>query len=724
MPKKKRPTPRPETSDIPSPELRGEAKGKAKGKKRRKHAAPRRENHTVLLGEPHADQLLIAPPQGRTAHIRERLRVARTLLREKALRARRTSADWSTRVWAELRPGLKRLGDILGVTAASAAILAVLFLGYSGVIADRVLPNTSIAGIAIGGLRPEDARLAVQQRIDAFERTGITIEVSARSVTMRPMADLGLRFDVDSALELAKREGRSGDWMGQQRQRFAALFSSTQIALPVSSNPETVSAQLRGHVKELAEVPVEPKLTWEKDGLALTPGAPANSADMQQILADIATRAALLEPGVVRVPLSIRQPVVSDTEAERAKAQAQALVNTAVVLTYGREKSAGPWKIDFTKDASWIVFVPEGSTMQVRLDASRLREYLTKEVAPDINQDHADARIKHTSPDSWRVTVEGEATDGHTLLVDEAIALIQSGLSQEKIDAALAAAKEAKKSPDLVMELPSTFEPGLVLDESGQDVGLRDRLAYARSNFSSSPSGRDYNVRKGMRIYNGILIPKDAEMSFNSFLGPVDAAHGWKDALTIFQGGLDTRMEAGGGICQVSTTVYQAAVLAGLKIKERRAHSYFVSYYAKAPGLNGIDATIFPGSQDLVIVNDTPGPILMLAGTEGVIAWTQLYGIKDRTVELNGPFKSGSYGPGAPILTVDPSLAPGQVVIDKGGHSGHSVSWTQIIRYNDGREVKNSIFSGYKAIPSQGRKGPDAAPMPPVDAAPTTVAAN
>lgn len=722
MPKKKRAAavPTPPGSPAPHPA----AKKKSGRKAHAKGAAP-----TLLSGPgPHANQLLLAPPKGAATRVRERVQLARTLLREKVLRARRASADWTARAWVAIRPGLKRLADVLGVLAVLAVLGAVLFLGYSWVISDRVLPNTSIAGTNVGGLRLDDARRAVSARIDALEQQGFTLQLPTRSVVVHPVADLGMRFDLDAAMATAARDGRTGDWWEQQRQRFAALLSASALDLPVEADATTVAARLRGRISELAEAPVEPQLRWGEEGLQFTPGKAARAADMPALVGSLAAHARGLNPATLPVELAVLQPQVSDAEAQRAQDQARKLVNATVVLTYSKDPADGPWRIALSKDPTWIVFTPVGSELRVQLDRERLVRFLTETVAKDVDQEHADARLTHAAPDSWRVTVEGRATDGHQLQVDAAVGLVQAGLSSEAIAKAQAeidaAAGKKKPALELSFDLPSTFEPGRVLDEDGQDMGLRDRLAYARSNFSESPSGRDFNVRKGMKIFNGLLIPQGETFSFNSFLGPVDNAHGWKDALAIFQGGLDTRMDPGGGICQVSTTVYQAAVLAGVKVTVRRAHSYFVSYYAKPPGLSGVDATIYPGAQDLQFVNDTPGPILMLAGADGNIAWVQLFGTKDRTVDLKGPFRSGSYGGGAPILTVDPTLAPGQVVIEKGGHAGFSISWKQTIRYDDGRPTQEiPIYSGYKAIPSQGRKGPDAAPVDP-NAPPTTVATN
>ena len=165
------------------------------------------------------------------------------------------------------------------------------------------------------------------------------------------------------------------------------------------------------------------------------------------------------------------------------------------------------------------------------------------------------------------------------------------------------------------------------------DLGINELVARGESAFKGSPSNRRHNIKIGVEKMSGIILAPGEEFSFNKFLGPVEAEEGFLPELVIKKEG--TIPELGGGLCQVSSTTFRAAMAAGLPIKERKNHAYAVQYYSP----QGTDATIYPGSVDLKFVNDTPGSLLI---------WPYLkdkdhlnfdfYGTKDnRTVTLSKP---------------------------------------------------------------------------------------
>lgn len=138
------------------------------------------------------------------------------------------------------------------------------------------------------------------------------------------------------------------------------------------------------------------------------------------------------------------------------------------------------------------------------------------------------------------------------------------------------------------------------------DFGITELIGRGESKFSGSPKNRRHNIRVGTERMKGVLIKPGEEFSFNQYLGPVDAESGFLPELVI-RADKGTVPEFGGGLCQVSSTVFRAAMHAGLKINERRNHSYAVQYYAP----QGTDATIYPGAADLRFTNDTGNYILI-----------------------------------------------------------------------------------------------------------------
>jgi vancomycin resistance protein YoaR len=182
--------------------------------------------------------------------------------------------------------------------------------------------------------------------------------------------------------------------------------------------------------------------------------------------------------------------------------------------------------------------------------------------------------------------------------------------------------------------LPFQETDPAITEDTIANLHLTDKLATGQSNFSGSTIARIQNVTVASKLYNGILIPAGQTFSFNTILGAVDAEHGYAPEKVIK--GQTIAYEYGGGICQVSSTVFRAAVNAGFPIVERKPHAFPVHYYEP----QGFDATIYPGVSDLRFINDTPSYVLVQTRIEGKNLYVDFYGTSDgRAVSINGPIQ-------------------------------------------------------------------------------------
>jgi vancomycin resistance protein YoaR len=174
-------------------------------------------------------------------------------------------------------------------------------------------------------------------------------------------------------------------------------------------------------------------------------------------------------------------------------------------------------------------------------------------------------------------------------------------------------------------------EPDVSLEKIN-DLGINTLLAKGTSDYGKSPASRINNIRVGMAKFNGIIVAPGEEFSFNNILGGVEEKDGYQAELVIKNGALVK--EFGGGLCQVSTTVFRAAILAGFPITERKPHSFPVQYYNP----QGYDSTIYPGVVDLKFINDTKNHILIQTKVSGSRLSVEIYGSGDgRKVALEGP---------------------------------------------------------------------------------------
>jgi vancomycin resistance protein YoaR len=191
-------------------------------------------------------------------------------------------------------------------------------------------------------------------------------------------------------------------------------------------------------------------------------------------------------------------------------------------------------------------------------------------------------------------------------------------------------ALETQKT-EVLLTVNETF-PKKTLKQTN-DLGINELVATGVSKFNGSPKNRRHNITVGTEKFKGLIIQKGEEFSFNKYLGPVEAENGFLPELVIKRTG--TVPELGGGLCQVSSTTFRAAMEAGLPITERRNHAYAVQYYSP----QGTDATIYPGIVDFKFINDTPGAILIwpyLKDKDTLVF--EIYGTKDnRQVSLETP---------------------------------------------------------------------------------------
>lgn len=167
------------------------------------------------------------------------------------------------------------------------------------------------------------------------------------------------------------------------------------------------------------------------------------------------------------------------------------------------------------------------------------------------------------------------------------------------------------------------------------DLGIDTLLSRGESNFRGSPKNRRHNINIGVSRLRGMIIAPGEEFSFNKNICPVDKEGGWLPELVIKGADEGTVPEYGGGLCQVSSTTYRAAMKAGLPITMRKNHSYAVQYYSP----QGSDATTYCGGIDFRFKNDTTGSILIwpyLVDKDNLAF--DFYGTKDnRVVQLKKP---------------------------------------------------------------------------------------
>lgn len=254
-----------------------------------------------------------------------------------------------------------------------------------------------------------------------------------------------------------------------------------------------------------------------------------------------------------------------------------------------------------------------GRNYQAIIDRSKLESFL-EDLAREINKDPVNAKFEIAE---GRVAAFITSEPGMRLDIPKSLEITLQELKNfdgERIVLAYEKVEPEIKSSD------------------AESLGIETLIGEGKSNFRGSPKNRIHNIKVATSRFNGLLIKPGEEFSFVTNLGEVDGEHGYAPELVIKKD--KTEPEFGGGICQVSTTAFRAAIYSGMEITARRNHAYPVAYYNP----QGMDATVYIPRPDLRFINNTAGHILIQTKIEGTELIFHFYGKNDgRKIEIEGP---------------------------------------------------------------------------------------
>ncbi len=313
--------------------------------------------------------------------------------------------------------------------------------------------------------------------------------------------------------------------------------------------------------------------------------------------------------------------VLSEIELEEAEKLAAKYINTSLNFSSPNYKDI-KLEINPIQLTSLLAF-PTG------INQENLNE-IVNSLASKVDRPSRDAIFNYEklSNGKYKVNDFQPHLDGLGLNKEDLINKITNTINE------IATASDENISENYTNEVVlQTVQPTLTLEKLN-DLGIKELIGFGDSYYEHSIPNRIWNVALTAEKIDLTLIAPGEEFSFNKNLGEVSKRTGYRSAYVISGG--KTVLGDGGGVCQVSTTVFRAALNAGLNITKRKAHSYRVSYYE----LNqkpGIDATVYSGDVDLRFINDTPGYILIKteSDSENLYMDVEFYGTSDgRTAEI------------------------------------------------------------------------------------------
>jgi vancomycin resistance protein YoaR len=332
-------------------------------------------------------------------------------------------------------------------------------------------------------------------------------------------------------------------------------------------------------------------------------------------------------------------------------------IKKSEILAWISETSELKYRSDYLSEVENTDYCAYKKSIICSLSFSRIREKnIQKKSTIFVDNELIDKKIGQIAQAVNRPSEDAKfkIEDGKV----SAFSLQNNGLSldEEKSREELVSYLQKQSFPESI-NLPFKEIKSDLPQENVDNMGVTSLIGEGRSNFRGSPKNRIFNIKVATERFNGVLIKPDEEFSFVEVLGEVDGDHGYLPELVIKKD--KTEPEFGGGICQVSTTAFRAALNSGLEITARRNHAYPVQYYNP----QGMDATVYVPKPDLRFKNNTPGYILIQTKIEGTELIFDFYGTSDeRKVNLIGP-KIISRNPDGSMKT---TLT--QQVLDKDGN--------------------------------------------------------
>ncbi len=312
--------------------------------------------------------------------------------------------------------------------------------------------------------------------------------------------------------------------------------------------------------------------------------------------------------------------------------------------------------------------------LELSLDENVLYQRITK-IADEINVPSKNAVFSFTSGKVQNFSPES------------------NGLSVEKDklkDLILSLVYKNDNSP-ITIAIPTQVVYPVVKTSDINNLGITELIGTGTSHLAGSAYSRIYNINlASTRIDNSLVAPNEI-FSFDRMVGDISALNGYQQAYVIENG--QTVLGDGGGVCQVSTTMFRAAMNAGLPIVERHAHAYRVHYY-EADSAPGLDATIYTPTVDFKFKNDTGNYILIQTqiDNKNLVLTFNIYGTKDgRISNITKPVLWG-YEPAPENLYIDdPTLPVGQTKQIDFAASGIKSQFEYTVTKN-GEVINHQVF--------------------------------
>lgn len=559
---------------------------------------------------------------------------------------------------------------------AVAVVVGVLLLGLlvdSALSYNKIHSGVTVSGYSVGGLTREEATVTLRSLTEEAAQKPIILASGTKTWTIMPQ-EVDIKIDVAGVVSKAFDVTRKSNFVANLFRRFTLYFKDKDVPLSGEVNSRKLDKMLSGVARELDVPPVDPGLLLDGSEIKAVEGHKGRVVDRERLRADVWSLLFSLHATRLEVPMIIKEPLAAAEDSREAVEQATRMMSDSVDLAYGDHS----WTLTREQIRAYLDFTTQDrdgvSTLVVFLSPDKMAPFLG-DVAEEVDEEAVDATFKGDGQRAWVVpAVDGKEVD----------------LQKTTEALTVAALKPAGRSAQVVL---AVTKPEFTTQEA-EAMGINEKLGSYSTSWEGT-SERQTNVRITTEYANNVVLAPGEVFDFDKQIGPRTEERGYEKAPGITGGELEDQL--GGGICQVSTTLFNAVFFAGLQVLERRNHSIYISHYPK-----GRDATVSAGSPNFRFRNDTEHHILVRGVSDGITTTFVIYGTRTgRKVT----YTTSDFYDVVPMETVEyakSSLGPGVRQIKRAGQEGRSIKVERTVKSQNGDIVHEDAFvSVWRMIPEE-----------------------
>lgn len=580
---------------------------------------------------------------------------------------------------SELRKKIKYLEWTLLGLLGVIILLAVAFGIYSLIFTSKAYGHSYLGAVDLKGKTKTQTEEIVKNSIDQYLKTSITLKGPNDYIVN--LAELGINYNAESTVNEIWQYGRSGNIINSAFQQFISMFKSRKLAANFSIDENLLSEKINSIAKEIDIPEKDFSLVYNGEKFVLDDERQeGRRIDKAEISSQITEKVGRLDNSVIFFEVKEYKPEISPEKAKSCLDRANRIISTGDLILYYETQE---FVLEADSIAAMIKSKKSNGDLEIVFDDDRIKLF-SENVAKAIDSEPQNVQLKFENNSA---IIDKSSKNGMTLDLEKTKSDIKGALisrTTEQISDQRILLKVEIKKPE-------------ISEENLESLGLKELIGRGETNFIKSPTNRIHNINVGASAINGALIKPGGTFSTLSKLGSIDAASGYLEELVIKED--RTVPEFGGGLCQVSSTLFRAALNAGMNIVERRNHKYRVSYYEPPIGM---DATIYDPSPDFKFKNSYGSHILIQAKVVGTKISFELYGTKDsRVVEISEPEVFDYTDPGPPVTIETETMAPGERKQIEKAHQGASAKFRYKVAKDGNVLQEKEFFSKYIPWPEK-----------------------